>query len=361
MTGPTSNTEPRPTWLIRAGRSGEDEENALTQGLAIIGFHDIGDLSGIKSLQDLISISHQVNPGDPERRSENRARQLWAFRDTIREGDVVVLPLKSRPGQIALGRVAGPYRYIEIKGEKRHTRQVAWTHPDIPRSTFQQDLLYSFGAFMTVCRITRNDAERRVGTVVLGKSDPGYPVDGKLSVPTVGPADSGPIAPQSADLAQAAHDEITAFVRKRFHGHDMARLVDALLRADGFVTYRSPPGPDGGADILAGRGPLGLDAPTLCVQVKATEAPADVTIFRALQGTMTTFSAEQGLLVCWGGFTLQVKTEARQHTFRIRLWDQSDLVQAVYRAYERLPEEIQAELPLKRAWILVRDELETGE
>ncbi len=147
-------------------------------------------------------------------------------------------------------------------------------------------------------------------------------------------------------------------MRSRFPGHDLARLVEAILRAEGFVTNRASLGPDGGADILAAQGPLGLDGPTLCVQVKATEVPADVTVFRALQGTMTTFVASQGLLVSWGGFTQAVKSEARQHTFRIRLWDQSDLVQAIYRTYDRLPAEIQAELPLKRVWALVREDAE---
>jgi len=71
----------------------------------------------------------------------------------------------------------------------------------------------------------------------------------------------------------------------------------------------------------------------------------DVNVFRALQGTMSTFSAQQGLLVCWGAFTASLKTEARQHSFRIRLWDQSDLLQAIYHTYDRLPEGIQAELP----------------
>jgi len=40
------------------------------------------------------------------------------------------------------------------------------------------------------------------------------------------------------------------------------------------------------------------------------------------------------------------------------LWDSSDLVQAVYRNYERLPAEIQAEFPLKREWMLVAEEPE---
>jgi restriction system protein len=35
------------------------------------------------------------------------------------------------------------------------------------------------------------------------------------------------------------------------------------------------------------------------------------------------------------------------------LWDAADLVAAVLRTYERLPKEIQTELPLKRLWALV--------
>jgi restriction system protein len=158
------------------------------------------------------------------------------------------------------------------------------------------------------------------------------------------------------DLTQAASDEISAFIRVQFPDHDMARLVEALLQAEGFQTKRAGLGADGGADILAGRGPLGLDAPFLCVQVKATQEPVDVKVFRELAGTMAAFKASQGLLVSWGGFKQTVIREARQETFKIRLWDQSDLVQAIYRTYDRLPKEIQTELPLKRVWMLVREE-----
>ena len=124
--------------------------------------------------------------------------------------------------------------------------------------------------------------------------------------------------------------------------------MDAVLEADGWVTKISVPGPDGGVDILAGRGSLGLDTPRLCVQVKSQNSPADVTVYRTLQGTMQTFKAEQGLLVCWGGFNKVVLAESRQGHFMVRLWDSRDLVGAIYRNYERLPAEIQAELPLKR-------------
>ena len=128
-----------------------------------------------------------------------------------------------------------------------------------------------------------------------------------------------------------------------------------LQICSGLDQVNATPGPDGGADILAGRGPLGLDPSYLCVQVKATNEPVDVKVLRELAGTMAAFKASQGLLVSWGGFKLTVLREARQETFKIRLWDQSSLVEAIYRSYEKLPAEIQAELPLKRVWMLVRE------
>jgi restriction system protein len=270
-------------------------------------------------------------------------------KEGMSEGDTSVLPLKTRPGQIALGTVLGPYQYKEIGGEWRHTRRVHWIR-EVPRSTFRQDLLYSFGAFLTVCRITRNNAEERVAIVLAGGEDPGQQ-EGVID-------DSGVTGDEATDITQAANDEIASFVRSRFQSHDMARLVEGILQAEGFITHRSPPGPDQGVDILAAQGSLGLDAPSLCVQVKATDTAADVSVFRALQGSMNSFGASQGLLVCWGGFTQALRSEARQHTFKIRLWDQTDLISAIYLSYQRLSAEIQAELPLKTVWVLVREDLE---
>ena len=71
---------------------------------------------------------------------------------------------------------------------------------------------------------------------------------------------------------------------------------------------------------------------------------------------MQTFKAEQGLLVCWGGVNKAVLAESRPGHFMVRLWDSRDLVRAICRTYERLPAEIQAELPLKRVWMLVAEE-----
>ena len=51
-----------------------------------------------------------------------------------------------------------------------------------------------------------------------------------------------------------------------------------------------------------------------------------------------------------------VPKEAARLFFQIRLWDADDLVRMVQAHYEELPEDIQAELPLKRIWVLVPSE-----
>ncbi|MCD2496624.1 restriction endonuclease, partial [Staphylococcus aureus] len=64
-----------------------------------------------------------------------------------------------------------------------------------------------------------------------------------------------------ADLNELARDQIAALVAARFKGHGLTRLVEGILKAQGYTTYRSPEGADGGADTLTGSGPLGACAP----------------------------------------------------------------------------------------------------
>jgi restriction system protein len=349
------NTDNPKVYLARAGSGGEDENYALDNGVAIVGFTEYPSLTGAKDYEAILALVKETDPALKPRAAGNYAGQLWAFAVAIKEGDLVVLPRKLT-SQVAIGRVKGPYRYERVGATWRHLRSVEWLRPDVPRSVFGQDLLHSFGAFMTVCNITRNDAATRVTAVLAGKPDPGFVSPPGIldeSEPVVG--DDEVIA---HDLALSAHDQIVAHIQSRFREHALSHLVNAVLVADGWTTKLSPPGPDGGVDILAGRGPFGLDAPRLCVQVKSQNSPADVTVYRTLQGSMQSFKAEQGLLMCWGGFNKPLLNEAKQGHFTVRLWDSRDLVEAIYRTYERLPAEIQAELQLKQVWMLVQEEPE---
>ena len=352
----TGDVLPAPVWLVRAGAQGEDEAVALDSGLALMGYHHIPDLAGLADSAAVLALVQELHADGRENRNRNFAAQLTAFALRMKVHDTVALPLKTRRGLVALGRVTGPYRYQDVEGVKRHTRPVDWIRPDVPRPEFGQDLLYSLGAFMTVCRIQRNDAERRIASILAGQGDPGTDTASAGSGTSEVELATARDDQAATNVADMAHEQIVDRIRAQFPGHELTRLVEAVLQAQGYLTWRSPPGPDGGVDILAARGSLGFQGPRVCVQVKATAGAADVTILRGLQGTMQSFQADQGLLVCWGGFTRALEREARQSFFKVRLWRADDLVSAIYRTYEELPEQIQAEIPLERIWTLVGDD-----
>ena len=344
--------DPLRLYLTRAGKNGEDEDYAIENNRAIIGFMDVPALDGSRDRESVLKLVQESYPEIKPRAQLNFASQLTAFALDMQVADLVVLPRK-RTSQIAIGQVTGPYQYIEVNSKYRHTRPINWIQTEIPRTAFQQDLLYSFGAFLTVCNISRNNALERVWTIANSRLDPG------LAAASAGTGENLEInnqIDQVPDLTQMAHDQILSHIQSRFAGHGLARLVDAVLQAEGWVTKISSPGPDGGVDILAGRGSLGFEDPRLCVQVKSQSNPADVSVYRALQGSMQTFNANQGLLVCWGGFNRVVHQESKQGYFTVRLWDSSDLVDSIYHNFRNLPAEVQAELPLKLIWILVTDD-----
>lgn len=327
-------------WLVRAGKHGEQEQGALDNSVVTIGWNEFDDLSKIKTRDELADLYIKLNPGSKKMKVANEVGQIWRFIREIKKEDLVVLPLKTQSG-IAIGKVVSDYEYKEITPNIKHIRHVKWIKT-IPRSAFDQDILYSLGAFMTVCQIERNDAEKRVKQLLKGE------------VPqTEGGEHEGEGV---IDIEEYAKDQIIKHINAKFKGHGLARLVDAILKAQGYITKQSPPGPDGGVDILAAAGPLGFDKPRVCVQVKSSSSPVDVKVLRELQGVMSKVRAEQGLLISWAGFTTNTLNEARDAFFVIRLWDQGDLLEEIFRYYDRFDDELKAELPLKKMWGLIIEE-----
>ena len=339
-----------PLWVVRAGKYGEQEETAVTKHLVCHAWNELPDYFALTK-DELRKLYEETYPSETEKQVTSRLGQVWRFAHEIQKGDLVALPLKAESAFV-FGRIAGDYQYGEVAPNVLHFRKVEWLKT-VPRSDFPKDILFSMNSALTVFTVYRNDAENRVNKI--------------LSMASFAPevaqenaeAEGEVLAEESTvNLEETARDEILKFIQAKFKGHGLANLVAAVLRAQGYKTRVSPPGPDGGVDILAGSGPLGFDQPRLCVQVKSGGGAESQGTFNELLGVTSKYVCEQGLLVSWGGFTNPVRVDAQKHFFRIRLWDQGDVVDAVLREYERLDPEIKAELPLKRIWVLVDDEAE---
>jgi restriction system protein len=156
-------------WLVRLGKNGEFESAALEKSLLSIGFNMTGDLSGAKDRDAILGVVKTIFPDAKPGRQANLFAQVNQFVNTMAVGDIVVSPFKTR-SKIGIGEITGPYKQLETGYP---ARPVKWLTTDVPRDAFKQDLLYSFGAIMTVCEIRRNDALKRVLAVAKGGKDPG--------------------------------------------------------------------------------------------------------------------------------------------------------------------------------------------
>jgi restriction system protein len=334
-------------WGVRAGRHGEREAYCLDHSVVAIGWEELDDISAVSSRERLDQLMAETYPNLKKAKMNVWTGEVWAFKQRIAEGDLVALPLRNRAA-VAFGEVIGPYTYVgDAPPEAQHQRPVKWLRTDVPRTEIEPDILSGLNCALTVFQARSVNAEQRVRDLIAGR------IRRAEAQSLVAPNESATIVAGPPDIEQQAKDQITDFIGHHFKEHRLSSLVAGILRSEGYKVAVARPGADGGVDIVAGRGPMGFDPPRLCVQVKSGRGPADVGVLRELKGVMSIFGAQHGLIVSWGGFRQSVHSEARRQFFEIRLWDAGDVVSAVQQAYERFSEDLQAEIPLKRVWIMV--------
>lgn len=335
-------------WLFRAGSTGEYEDKFLQDKKIYLTWDDLNyDLNKLQTKEELNDLLHKVYPSEKAGRYRNWLGQIWPIAHSLSINDWVVLPSKKK-AVIHIGKVIGEYEFHkDSMNPFYHSRKIDWFAQDIPRSNFDQDILYSLGAFMTVCKISRNDAETRIKAM----SENSWKSISYATRNIVDKEDDN-YENEQIDIEQFSIDSIAKILYQKLKGHGMARLIDSILKAQGYITYISPEGPDKGIDILASPGSFGFGSPKICVQVKSQDTPIDRPTLDQLIGTMQNFRAEQGILVSWNGFKSTVYKEIPNHFFKVRLWDQNDIIKEFLNVYEKIDEDIKSEIPLKKIWAI---------
>ncbi len=157
------------------------------------------------------------------------------------------------------------------------------------------------------------------------------------------------------EAEESAWNEIEVYL-KAMPPYDFQNLVAALLRAMGYhVDWVSPPGPDGGLDIVAYNDPLGTKPPRIKVQVRRREARTSVEDVRAFMSLLAL--NDVGIFVSTGGFTGSAEEEARkQETRRVTLIGLQRLFDLWVEHYQKLEEADKQLLPLKPVYFLMPEE-----
>ncbi len=348
-------------WVIRAGKYGERDQWALEMGVSGGGWRELGDLTPYATKEAVAAAVAAAFPGASVGRLANYTGQVYALRSRIEPGDLLVMPLKTT-NKIALGRVTAGYTYLaeETDPDRRHVVRVDWQRTDLPRTAVKQDLLFTLGSAMSIFAPSKNNAVARLEHLLstgtdLGSLGAAASAGGPSSSPAASETGALSVVDEpelTADIEEVARDQITSRIAEEFAGHALATLVTAVLTAEGLLCWQAPPGPDGGIDITAGRGPLGLDPPRILAQVKSGDDQIGAPVVTQLHGVMTTHGADQGLLVAWGGLKKPARDALKNQHLKVRVWEAADVVAAVLRNYDQLPDDIKEKLPLRRVWML---------
>lgn len=188
-------------------------------------------------------------------------------------------------------------------------------------------------------------------------SQPGAPAQLALDNPPVeSPSIEDAAIEKSAGVTfeqadEQAWNEIEQFLHS-MGPFDFQHLVADLLKAMGYhISWVSPPGKDGGVDIIAHIDPLGTKPPRIKVQVKRV-------IQRVTLDGVKSFAAildedDVGLFISAGAFTKDAEEYARSHAKRrLTLVDLERLIDLWIEFYDRLEDAARRRMPLSPIYFL---------
>ena len=100
----------------------------------------------------------------------------------------------------------------------------------ISRSNFSKGILCTAGAYMTICRVQRNDAEARINAIRANNWQPESLLNATDQLTAT---DEACVAEGQVGLVEFARDQIACVIEAKFKGHGLALLVEAVLEAQG--------------------------------------------------------------------------------------------------------------------------------
>jgi restriction system protein len=347
------------TWMIR-GERGRLYDVFRDQGIVAIGWEEIAsDVRADMSRADLTALYASRVPGISQASAIAGASQVWRFVNEIQVGDEV---LSYSPGNrtYIYGQVKSPFSFCQETADDGMAliRQVDWWSGEIPRDQLTLPTRNTLGSTLTVFLLPESAAlevqavARKVQSVAEHEVLKSAKKD--LTVPTtpgrtphVGDADLGAAMDLDA-VDQIALERIKDSVVK-LGWDEVQELVAGILRAMGYKTQVSPPGPDRGRDIIASPDGFGFESPRIVVEVKHRTSAMGSEAIRAFTGGR--HPLDRGLYVSTGGFTREAKYEADRSNVPLTLWDVDVLVRTLVEYYETTDSETKRLVPLKRIYI----------
>ncbi len=323
-------------WGIHAGKTGDADSLFLHKKVIAIGWREMGDLNKIAADRDAFKAHYaHTYPDSKLGAVRTNAGQIYRFSHEMQEGDLIAYPSKQTK-TIHIGRIAGGYQFAPFTSKGYpNQRTVTWLK-ELPRSHFSQGALYEIGSALSLFTL-KTYADEFLEALEAGSKAKPVPINEDVTVEDV-----------KQDVEETTIDFILKKLAQETKGHPFADFVANLLQTMGYRTRVSPPGTDGGVDIVAHRDELGFEPPIIKVQVKSSEGSVGDPIISQLYGKVA--QSEYGLFVTLGTFTNQAKQFGNSKS-NLRLIDGDALVQLVLAHYEQLDSRYKGLIPLRRVYV----------
>lgn len=328
-------------WGIHGGKTG-DADNLFRKLHRIgLGWETMPDLLTLQQTRDeykstLAKMEPHTKPGA----IPVAAGQLFRFVNEMKTGHYVIYRSKATR-KFHIGQITGDYLYDpKLNSAYPHQRSVKWLKEVSPTSK-SQGALYEMGSAMSLF-LVRNYTDEWIASLQ------GTDVD-----------------THGLDMADAHQDETVLmvaesisqntrdFVLKQFQtelkGHPFAEFVGHLLSKMGYVVRVSPPGADGGVDVIAHKDELGFEPPIIKVQVKSSDGNVGNQEVAYLTGILAP-QGEFGLMVSLSDYTNPAKNFAKGKA-NLRLLNADDIIDLTLRHYDSLDPRYKAVIPLRQVFV----------
>ena len=331
-------------WMVRAGRGGEFASRFLDESIIAIGWGEIGDVTAATPDDEIRRLIDAAYPGEKPGTRASWAGQIRRFVKEVEVGDpVVTYDNESRLYHLGEIRSDAERRtFVDAEGEKRSEfcRVVKWLD-EVPRDSLLLSTRNSLAIPLTVSRksaAASADLRRRASQ----------------SAPNAAQDDEPPPPEDETDESETLQgyiDKSDLFIEDaiaKLDWEQLQELVAGIIRAMGYKTRVSSPGPDRGVDIFASPDGLGLSEPRIFVEVKHRAGSIGAPAIRSFIGGRQ--QGDRCLYVSVGGFTQEARYEADRSQIPITLIAMSQLRELLVDYYEALDSETRALVPLKRVY-----------
>ena len=324
-------------WMVRAEEGSRLYQPFLEQGVVAIGWSDVGDLSILKSREEILEKVEENWPEWKPQAKFNAAGMLFRFAHQMQPGDWVITYNKIQR-IYAVGKISGPYQFNPGFDEADpNVRPVEWLEKGLSRDLLLTATRNSLGSTLTLFLVP-DDAQNNVLHVI----DHG----------TAQSVDEAIVEEQEEDLLQDIEARSLEFIKDRIAGlswQDLQILVAGVLRAMGYKTRISPAGSDRGKDIIASPDGLGFEDPRIIVEVKhRPQSTMGTQEIRSFLGGR--HPGDKGLYVSTGGFSKEAHYEAERANIPVTLIGLDELVELMVGNYDKMDTEVQRLVPLKRVF-----------